>query len=280
LCGVPGTGFQGGREILRRSAEARPQRRCQNQALAHEWQGSLDTAEPFWNRWLELLSPKLPAPPEQPDYIARLEQDALCRLSAAYAEKQRWPGAIGYLERALRLQPGNLELLERLFHLYTQARRPEDARQTLARLKQLRPGEPQFELYELDLGEIKDIRDVERVVRAIGRIMVSYPDDPRVEERAISMVGNVVPLMSRLCDQLTEQLNKVMEQVRSLPNYQINWSAVHDIMRDLKREFQRLRRITGLCLPLVNQSQHQQIIRDLSEYIDRKIEFCKRWEGG
>ena len=47
------------------------------------------------------------------------------------------------------------------------------------------------------------------------------------------MVGNVIPLMGNLCDQLTDQMSKVIDQVRNLPNYQINWSAVREVMRDL-----------------------------------------------
>ena len=47
------------------------------------------------------------------------------------------------------------------------------------------------------------------------------------------MVGNVIPLMGNLCDQLTDQMSKVIDQVRHLPNYQINWSAVREVMRDL-----------------------------------------------
>ena len=67
------------------------------------------------------------------------------------------------------------------------------------------------------------------------------------------MVGNVIPLMGNLCDQLTQQMTKVIDQVRHLPNYQINWSAVREVMRDLMREFQKLQRITRKCGPLVGQ---------------------------
>jgi hypothetical protein len=81
--------------------------------------------------------------------------------------------------------------------------------------------------------------------------------------------------MGNLCDQLTGQLSKVHDQVRNLPNYQINWPAVHDVMRDLLREFQKLRRITHKCLPLVTHDEHRRIVRDLTEHIDRKIEICR-----
>jgi hypothetical protein len=143
----------------------------------------------------------------------------------------------------------------------------------------MHPGEPQYELFELDLIDVKNLSDIDRMLTEIDRIRQRHPGDARVEGRAINMVGNVVPLMGNLCDQLTDQLSKVIDQVRYLPNYQINWSAVHDVMRDLLREFQRLRRITGKCLPLVTNEEQRKIIRDLADHIDRKIEVCQSMTG-
>src|SRR5262249_33802793 len=113
----------------------------------------------------------------------------------------------------------------------------------------------------------------------IDRVLQRHPGDARVEERAVSMVGNVIPLMGNLCDQLTEQMGKVIDQVRGLPNYQVNWSAVREVMRDLLKEFQRLRRITGRCLPLVKSDEHRRVVRDLAEHIDRKMEACRSMMG-
>ena len=89
------------------------------------------------------------------------------------------------------------------------------------------------------------------------------------------MVSNVVPLMGTLCDQLTEQLAKVRAQVKNLPDYQINWPAVHEVMRDLNQEFQKLKRINTTCLPLVKHESHRRIIRELCDHIDRKIDVCR-----
>src|SRR5207302_3609323 len=111
------------------------------------------------------------------------------------------------------------------------------------------------------------------------RILAEHPKDMRVEERAAGMVANLIPLMGRMCDQLTEQLNKIVDQVRRLPNYQINWPAVHDVMRDLLQEFQKLRRLTHKCQLLVTSDEHKRIIRELSEHIDRKIELCQSMGG-
>ena len=98
-------------------------------------------------------------------------------------------------------------------------------------MRRIKPGEPQYELYELDLIDVKNLNDVERLLTEIDRIRRRYPDDARVEERAVSMVGNVIPLMGNLCDQLTDQMGKVIDQVRHLPNFQINWPAVREVMR-------------------------------------------------
>src|SRR5206468_11159113 len=149
------------------------------------------------------------------------------------------------------------------------------ARKLLDDIRRLRPNDPQLDLYELDLVEVKSLSDIERLLTEIEHILRRYPDDRRVEERAVNMVGNVIPLMGNLCDQLTEQLNKVVGQVQHLPRYQVDWSALREIMRDLTKEFQKLRRITGKCLPLVSNEEHKRIVRDLADHIDQKIESCR-----
>src|SRR5262249_56640220 len=137
-----------------------------------------------------------------------LHDEGLNPRADAYQRKDRWNSALPYLQRAHRLRPQDPETLERLFHLYTQVKRPEDARRTLRRLREMRPNDPQFELYELDLREVKTLEDIDRMLADIRKTMGKYPNDARVEERAVNMVGNVIPLMGRMCDQLTDQLSK------------------------------------------------------------------------
>jgi Flp pilus assembly protein TadD len=247
----------------------------QNMALAYELNSALADAETHWNTYFDLIDERLPAPPHQMNYIEQLAYESVNRLAGNFAERERWPSALRYVQRCATLRPNDPDTLERLFHLYNQAKRPEEARKTLRRLRELRPGEPQHDLYELDLSEVKNLGDMERMLSDIDRIRKRHPGDARVEERAVSMVGNVIPMMGNLCDQLTDQMSKVIDQVRNLPNYQINWSAVHEVMRDLIKEFQRLRRITNKCLPLVTSDEHRRIIRELTEHIDRKIEVCR-----
>ncbi len=247
----------------------------QNLALVHEMQGNLAQADPHWNRFFDLLDERLPAPGDVAHYVEALAYEALGRLASRYSEKEKWSSALGYVQRAHRLRPENVDMNERLFHLYNHNKRPQDARRVLEKLRQLRPKEAQYDLYELDLIEVKGLNDIERLLTDIDVIIKRYPGDARVSERAVSMVGNVIPLMGNLCDQLTDQMSKVISQVRNLPNYQINWSAVRDVMRDLLKEFQKLRRITGKCLPLVQSDEHRRIVRELGEHIDRKMEACR-----
>jgi Flp pilus assembly protein TadD len=251
----------------------------QNLALANEMRGELAEAEPHWNNYFDCIDRRLPAPPGKKDYTEELTYESLSRLASCFTERERWASALHYVQRAARLRPSDPDTLERLFHLYNHAKRPEEARKTLRRLRELRPNEPQYDLYEIDLVEVKNLNDIERMLTEIDRILKRYPNDARVEERAVAMVGNVVPMMGNLCDQLTDQMSKVIDQVRHLPNYQINWSAVHEVMRDLLKEFQRLRRITTKCLPLVTNEEHRRIVRDLAEHIDRKIEVCRSMGG-
>lgn len=247
----------------------------QNLALAYELQNDLSEADPHWNRYLDLLDRKLPAPPDIPEYITRLEYESLSRIAAKYQEKERWSSALSYVQRAARLKPDDPDTLERLFFLFSHSKRPKDARRVLDQLRDLRPKDPRYDLYELDLIEVKGLNDIERLLTEIDDILRRHPGDVQVEERAISMVDNVIPLMGNLCDQLTDQMSKVIDQVRHLPNYQINWSAVREVMRDLLSEFKKLRRITGKCLPLVKNDERKRMVRDLADHIDRKMEACR-----
>jgi tetratricopeptide (TPR) repeat protein len=247
----------------------------QNLALAHEWLGSLPEADPHWNRYFELVNERLPAPPGHPGYVDSLTFEALSRLATRYADNERWSSAIVYLERARDLRPKDADVLERLFHLYIHAHCGPEARVVLDELAKLRPDDPQMELLRLDTIELKNLGDVEHIVNQVDRIMEKHHGDSRVEERAVALVSSVVPLMGHLCDQLSERLGKIVRQVRRLENYQINWRSVEEASHDLLHEYQRLKRITGKCLPLVGHEEHRRIIRELGTHIERKMEVCK-----
>ncbi len=251
----------------------------QNLALVYEWQRDQAAAEPHWNRYLDLLERRLTPSPDSPQSSASLLFDALHRLATGYTEKEKWLPAIGYVERAHRLRPDDAETLERLFTLYNQTRRPDDARRVLQRLRHLRPGEAHYELYELDLVELRHIDDIDRWIGDIGRVVQRHPGEARVEERALSMIGNALPLLNRTAETLTEQLNKVMRQVRGLDRGQVNWAAVHEVMRDLKRDFSKLRKTVARCLAVVTHPDQRRQLRTLGEHVDRKIEFCRDWQG-
>jgi tetratricopeptide (TPR) repeat protein len=250
----------------------------QNLALAYEWQGRLDHADTHWNRYFDLLDRRTPAPPIHA-YQETLAFEGLSRLAESYSKREKWTNALSYLQRAQRLRPQDADLLERLFHLYNQMKRPDDARKTLRRLRDVRPNDPQFDLYELDIRDVRTVDDIERMLADIRRTVGRHPNDMRVEERAAAMVGNVVPVMTRIGNQLTDQVNKIVDQMRRLPSYQINWPAVREVMRDLQEEFMRLRRAANKCLGLVSGEDHRRTVRELIAHIDRKVELCHSMGG-
>lgn len=247
----------------------------QNQALNCELQGEHDQAEEFWDRYLDLLDSKIPVPPQFSNYLSSLEFETLLHMGLTCAEKERWTDAAEFLLRATRVKE-DPDALEKLFFFTRNAKNYREARRTLDRLRDQRPNDQQLELYELDLIEVKSLGDFEKLLGEIDDILYRHPEDARVRDRAISMVGDIIPLMGNLCDQLTDQMSKVINQVRDLPQYQINWSAVKDVMRDLLKDFQKLRRITGKCLPLVESEDHKRIIRDLADHIDKKMDVCRQ----
>jgi Flp pilus assembly protein TadD len=251
----------------------------QNLAMVHELQGDLSKADPHWNRFFDLLDDRIPGPGDIRDYATSLAFHGLRRLADRYREKEKWTQALDYLQRALALRPDDSEVLDQLFTVYNQAKKPDEARKTLNRLRELRPQEPQLELYEAELTDLKSLNDIERVLNEVDRVVQRYPGDARVEDRVLNMLANILPLMSNFSDQFTGQMSKVLDQVRNLPDYQVNWSAVREVMRDLLKEFQKLRRVTAKCLPLVKNDEQRRVVRDLADHVDKKIETCRSMKG-
>lgn len=245
----------------------------QNLALTYELMGRWDQAEITWNNYFEVLDASVPGM-QNHSQREKLSYMALSRLSDLYSKQENWKPALSYLQKAARILPRDLDTLERLFNLYVQLRMFEDARRTLQTMRQLRPNEPQHDLYELDLQEIRSLEDIDQMVSDIKHILNKYPGDARVEERALNMVANCVPIIGKQCDRLSDKLAHIVDQVRRLPSYQINWPVVHDEMHFLRREFQKLKRLSNKCLGLVAAEEHRRVIRDLNDHIDQKIEIC------
>ena len=160
--------------------------------------------------------------------------------------------------------------------MYNQVKRPQDAGRTLQKMRELRPSDPQLELYDLDLREVKSLPDIEKMLAEIRQALAKHPSDIRVEEKAAALVGNFIPLLGRMFDQYADQLKRVVDQMRRLSHHQINWSAVHEVMRDIQKEFQKLRRVASRCLSLTTGEEHRRVLRDLMEQIDAKLDVCQQ----
>jgi len=245
----------------------------QNIALTYELQNRLDKAEPHWLRYLDALEQNFPR--SRPvEYLPGLAFECLTRLAEQFSKVERWTSALGCLQRAHRIRPSDYDTLERLFHLFTQLKRSEDARKILRRLREVRPNDPQVELFDLEVRDLRTVEDVERLLADLRRVLLKYPGDLRVEERGASAMHNLVPALERCANQHTAQVNKVVDQMRRLPSYQINWPVVRDIMRDLEDQFVYLRRVAQKCMAQIT---HDDLRRDLNRLIahcDRKIDQC------
>ena len=245
----------------------------QNLALTYELMGRMDQADKHWGSFFDLLNTNTPAPPI-PNYLETLAYTSLHRMAETYNRMEQWGSALGYLQRAYRLRPRDHDTLDKLFQLYIQIRRIDDARRMLRNMRELRPNDPQLDLYELDLREIRSLEDMDRILSDLQQIINKYPGDARVEDRAVQFVGNFVPLIGRKCDQLSQKLAHIVDQVRGLPNYKINWPVVHDEMSYMRKEFQNLRKIANKCLSSVQHDEHRRVIRDLIALIEGKIDIC------
>ena len=249
---------------------------AQNLALAHEWLGQHSEAEPYWDRFFDKVRRDLP---ERSEYVDRLVFEGYGRLATGNTEKERWATALAYAQRAQKLRPEDPETLERLFHLYTQAGKPDDARNTLRQLKELRPAEPHLDLYEVDLLDGRSIEGIDKMLAHIESVLKRHAGDVRVDVRAQLMMANVITLLERVYNQLSEQFVKVQNQVRHLPNYQIDWAAVHELTRDLRGDFQRLRRAGNKCSGIAKDDEQRRVVRQLIGKAERRMDQCRALRG-
>ncbi|MCI0639589.1 MAG: tetratricopeptide repeat protein [Gemmataceae bacterium] len=245
----------------------------QNLALAYEWHGKLDKAESHWNRYFDYLEHYF-AQSKPPDYLPSLAFEGLMRLADVYSRKEKWSTALGFLQRAHRVRPSDFDVLERLFTLYSQLKKPDEARRILRRLREARPNDPQVELFELDARELSSPEDVDRLLSDIRRVLQRHTGDLRVEERSGAMINNLVPALEKLGEQFTAQINKVIDQMRRLPSYQINWPVVRNVMRDLEEKFFQLRRVSQKVLSLLTNDDLRRDVSSLVNHCDRKIDQC------
>jgi Flp pilus assembly protein TadD len=273
--------FEDGAEWFATALRLAPGDICleQNLALAHEWHGQIAQAEVYWDRYFQQIEAWAHHSAEPADYPKLLAYTGLTRLADSYAEQQSWASAITYAQRALACRPDDFACREKLFHLYIKAGRSAAARKTLEQIQQLQPEEPRFAFYELELIEGRNLEEIGRFIAGIDRLQKRFPEDASALERTQALASGILPRLDRLSTQMSQQLTKVRNQVRRLPSYQIDWSAVHDLVRDLRGDLQTLRSVANKCLPLLGNEQKQQAIHDLCERIDHALEQCRALGG-
>lgn len=276
-CACLSQDFEGGIRFFTSALQLvnRDARLTQNLALAYELQGRLSQAEPHWNWYLEMLDGRIPAPPDFPGYKDRLAFECLHRLAMRFSDKGNATRALTFLQRAHQLRPEDSDTLERLFHVLNQLKRPEDARRALRRLRQLRPQEPQMEWFELELIEINNLDNCNRVLAGIEALNRKYPDDGRVAERQAQLIVSVTSYMKRLSRQISEQLERAEARVHRLPSYQVDWPEMRHYLRDLRSRMQRIKKTAGRALPLAVNDSPRRSLQELIRQSDHEIERCK-----
>jgi tetratricopeptide (TPR) repeat protein len=245
----------------------------QNLALVNEWLDRMPQAEPFWKRYAELLQANFTrSVPAQ--LLPSLTFESITRQVDLAQKQERWNDAIEMLRKAHELRPTDYDTLEKLFNLYTQLRRPEEARKILRRLREVRPDDPQVELFELDVREVRSIDEVEAILQDLRRVAQKFPGDLRVDDRTKSTVTHLVPILERFAEQYAGQLHKVVDQMRRLPSYQVNWPVVREVMRDLEEQFGQLRRVAQKMQALTSTDELRRDLQRLIGLCDRKIDQC------
>jgi tetratricopeptide (TPR) repeat protein len=250
---------------------SRDARLSQNLALAYEMQGRLTDAEAHWNWYLEMLDGRIPTPPESPNYRDRLAFECLHRLAVRFSEKANWNSALTFLQRAYQIRPDDADTTERLFHLLNQMKKSEEARKVLRRLQHLRPDEPQVEMFELELIELNNLDNCNRVLAGMEGLHRKYPDDPRMSERQGQLVSGVVSYLKRLSRQISEQLDRAAARVRRLPSFKVDWPEMKYYLRDLRGRMQRLKKTAARCLPLTATEQQRRDLQQLIGHADQEI---------
>jgi Flp pilus assembly protein TadD len=247
----------------------------QNLALAFSWQGDLPDSDLCWGRYLGTYNKRIPRPPGFIDYHEQLRFQVLRHLGNQHYERENWAESRGYLQEAHELRPDDFDLAERLFLLQVQAGNRAAARTVLTHLQQLRPKHPPFELYELDLIEVRTAADLERLLDTVARVVERLIEDPTSQEKVVSRVW---PQLQVRADQLTRTLREIREDLHRLYEDSPGW---YDALRDLravKKDLRRLRQILRYCASLRVNDPTRRKLDSLCEDLDRKIDYCRRWE--
>ena len=141
-------------------------------------------------------------------------------------------------------------------------------------MREVRPNDPQVELFELDVREINTVEEVERVLQDLRRVGQKFPGDSRVDDRVKASFHQLLPAMEKFSEQYSAQMQKVVEQMRRLPSYQVNWPVVRDVMRDLEENFGQLRRAGQKMMSMTPADDQRRDLQRLISHCDRKIDQC------
>jgi hypothetical protein len=96
-----------------------------------------------------------------------------------------------------------------------------------------------------------------------------------VQDKAVT---RVFPQLQGRADQLTRVMRDIREDLHRLPEESSGW---YDALRDLrgvKKDLRRLRQIAKYAAALQVSDSNRRRLDKLNEELERKIDYCRRWE--
>jgi tetratricopeptide (TPR) repeat protein len=235
-----------------------------NLALAREWAGENAAALAAWRRLLDAL---------QADRADSRRQFAVAGRAAGFAERARQDGvAIEFWERAVRLRPDEIGLVERLFVLYHRSGRTTEAKAALRRLRNLRPKEGRWLVYEAELLPLERAGDLDEVFPVLERLREALAGDRKLAD---AVVGRLLPGFEALADRVKTRFKRLRSDADDDPE-EMDLRA----LRQLRKDAQRLRQAVERCLRFTLRPALQTRLDELDDELDRRVAACLRWEEG
>lgn len=246
----------------------------QNLALTLTWAQDPAEAELHWGRYLGLFSHELPSPQTITHYHRALRFEVLNQRAAAASSRQQDKLARAYWSEAAALCPDDADLLERLFQVQRQTRDLDGARQTLARLRSLRPGEPRYALEELACREVHTVEDFEQWLDHLGRLIRDPALKPTFKESAASRGLDHLELCVTHLHQFAHDIRADLSR---LPVKSAGWWSARRKLRRVSHDLLWLKDVARYLHPWVNHEASRQRLAWLHDLVGRSVEQCHAW---
>jgi len=102
-----------------------------------------------------------------------------------------------------------------------------------------------------------------------------YPDDGRLAERQVLLLGVIITYMNRLSRQVSDQLARAAARIQRLPSYQVDWPEMKGYLRDMRSRMSRIKKTAARCLPVASNDPQRRTLQNLIRQTSHEIERCR-----